>query len=95
MQIDVQHREHEPKVAGDRRLPGEEALDALLDREVGLVDLVVEGDYLVGQLDVAALEGVQAAAQRAQDEVGLALKRLLELLELLLEGDSQPNLPVT
>jgi hypothetical protein len=95
MQVDVQHREHEPKVAGDRRLPREEALDSLLDREVRLVDIVVEGDHLVGELDVAALESVQAASQRAQDEVGLALERLLELLELLLEGDPQPNLPVT
>ena len=37
----------------DRRLPREQRLDALLDREVALVDLVVEGDHLVGELVVA------------------------------------------
>ena len=48
----MEDREHEPQVDRDRSLPREQRLDALLDREVGLVDLVVEGDDLVGELDV-------------------------------------------
>ena len=32
MKIDVEDREHEPKVDGDRCLPGEEGLDALFER---------------------------------------------------------------
>ena len=51
-------------------------LDALLDREVAVVDLVVEGDHLVGELDVVAARArSSAAAQRAQDEVALLLER--------------------
>ena len=64
VEVVVEDGEHEPQVDGDRRLPGEERLDALLDREVGLVDLVVEGDHLVGQLDVrlhAARSGSRGA----------------------------------
>ena len=60
VEVVVEDREHEAQVDGDRRLAGEERLDALLDREVGGVDLVVEGDHLVGQLDVGLQERVQA-----------------------------------
>ena len=60
---------------------------ALLDRDVAPVDLVVEGDHLVGQLDVSLSERVQRAAQRAQDELALFLQARLELVELLLEAD--------
>jgi hypothetical protein len=95
VEVDVQHREYEPEVARNGRLPGQEALHALFDGEVPLVDLVVERDHFVGKLDIAALKGVEAASQRAQDEVRLALERRLELLQFLLKGDSQPNLPVT
>ena len=91
------HREHEAQVAGDRRLAREQRLDALLDREVALVDLVVEGDHLVGELRVLLHERVERAAQRAQDEVALLLQRRLDLVELLLETPyaHQPNRPVT
>ena len=75
--------EHEAQVDGDRSLAREQRLDAFLDREVGLVDLVVEGDDLVGELDVGLLERVEAAAQRAQDEGAFLLERGLELVELL------------
>ena len=53
--FDVQHREHEPEIARDRRLPREQRLDPLLDRDVALVDVVVERDHLVGQLCVPLL----------------------------------------
>ena len=85
VEVDAQHREHEPQVARDRRLPREQRLHALLDREVAAVDLVVEADHLVGELVVAARERVQRRAQRAEDEVALLLERRLELLELVLE----------
>ena len=95
VQVHAQDREHEAKVGGDRRLAGEQRLHAGLDREVAAVDLVVEADHLVGQLVVAAGEGVQRRAERPQDEVALLLDRRLELLELLVERRSHPNRPVT
>ena len=56
--------------------------------EVEPVDVVVEGDHVVGELDVALAERVQRAAQHAQDERALLLQARLELVELFLEGDS-------
>ena len=75
------------EVDGNRRLAGQQRLDALLDRDVAAVDLVVEADHLVGELLVAPRERVQRRAERAQDEVALLLQRRLELRELLGEGD--------
>ena len=95
MEVDAQHREHEPQVARDRRLAGEQRLDALLDLEVAAVDLVVEADHLVGELVVAARQRVQRRAEDAQDERALLLERRLELRELLVERLPHPNRPVT
>ena len=83
----MQYGEDEPEVARDGSLPGEELLDASLDRDVELVDLVVERDHLVGELRVLRAHGLDGSAQRAQHELALGLERGLELLELLLEGD--------
>ena len=87
--------EHETEVDCDRRLACEQRLDPLLDAEVRLVDLVVEGDHFVGQLDVGLQQRVQAAAERLENARALLLERRLELVELLLERDSHPNRPVT
>ena len=95
VQVDVEHREDEPQVGRDRRLPREQLLDALLDREVARVDLVVERDHLVGELLVLLHERVERAAQRAQHERALLVHRRLELVEIFLEADPHPNLPVT
>ena len=91
----AQHGQHEPEVDGDRRLPGEQRLHALLDPDVAAVDLVVEADHLVGELVVAARERVQRRAQHPQDERALLLEIRLELLELLVEETPHPNRPVT
>jgi hypothetical protein len=91
----VQDRQHEPQVTGHRRLPREQRLNALLDRDVALVDVVVEGDHLVGQLVVALLQRVERAAERAQHEVAFLVQRRLEQVELVLEGRSHPKRPVT
>ena len=91
----MQHRKDEPEVGRDGSLARQKLLDALLDREVLAVDLVIEGDDLLGQLDVLAPERAHGSAQRANDESGLALERLLELGKLLLKGDPHPNRPVT
>ena len=91
----MQHREDEAQVDRDRRLPGEQGLDRLLDLEVAPVDLVVEGDHLVRQLGVCLAERVERAAQRAEDELALLEQARLESVEIFLERDSQPNLPVT
>ena len=39
----MEDRQHEPEVDGDRGLSGEKRLDPLHDREVELIDLVVNG----------------------------------------------------
>ena len=80
----MQDREDEAQVDGDRRLASR-AVTGCPPRSPGsvVVDLVVERDHLVGQLDVALLERVQAAAERAEDERALLLERRLELVELL------------
>ena len=91
----AQDREHQPQVDRDGGLAGEQRLHAPLDREVAAVDLVVEADHLVGEFVVAARERVERRAQRSQDEVALRLERGLELLELVLDGDSHPKRPVT
>ena len=83
----MQHRQDEPQVGGNGRLPCEQRLDSLLDLEVEPVDVVVEGDHLVGELDVALLESVQGPAQHPEDESALFLEAGLELVELLLEAD--------
>src|SRR5688572_7171261 len=95
VEVVVQHRQDEAEVDRDRGLAREERLDAFLDAEVGSVDLVVEGDDLVGQLDIGLRERVQAAAERAKDERALLLQRRLELVEVLLERDPHPKRPVT
>ena len=103
----MQHREDETQVAGNRRLPGEQRLNALLYREVAAVDLVVERDHLVGEVLVLLDERGERAAQRPQYERPLFMDRRFELVELFLERDAalgttglrgsghQPNLPVT
>ena len=92
----MQQGEDEAQVARDRRLPGEQHLDPLLDVQVRRVDLVVERDHLVGELGVLLPECVQRAAQRTEDELTLFLQRRLGAVERLLERDAhQPNRPVT
>ena len=66
---------------------------SVLDLEVEPVDVVVEGDHVVGELDVALPERVQRAAEHAQDELALLLQARLELVELLLEADSHRTGP--
>ena len=60
---------------------------------VAAVDLVVEADHLVGELVVAAREGVQRRAERAQDEVAFRLECGLELSSSSWKDDSQPKRP--
>ena len=70
----------------------------LLEREIARVDLVVEGDDLVGELRVALAQRVHRAAERAEDELGLLLEARLERVELFLERRAErrhPNRPVT
>ncbi len=84
----MEHGEHEPEIDGDGRLAGEQGLDALREREVSPVDLVVEGDHLVSELGVLLAERAQRPAQRPENQLRLLLKHRLELIELFLECDS-------
>ena len=79
----MEDREHEPQVAGDRRLQGEQRLDRALDVEEEVVDLVVEGDHLVGELDVALLERPDGPANRGEDPLALLLELRLDPVESL------------
>ena len=84
----MQHRQDEPKVRGHRSLAGEQRLDAFLDREVGAVDLVVEGDDLVRQLQSPARSVARVAACTERTiRFALPLQRVLQLGELLVERD--------
>jgi uncharacterized membrane protein YbhN (UPF0104 family) len=73
VEVHVQHREHVTEVDRHGRLPREQRVDPLLDAEEAAIDLVVEGDHLVGELDVLLLEGGDRPSERAQDEVALLL----------------------
>ena len=72
---------------GDRGLPREQVLHGLLDREVAVVDLVVEGDHLVGELVVLLHERAEAPRSARRTSV-LLVDRRLELVELFLERDA-------
>ena len=66
----VQHREHEPQVAGDRRLAREQSTRCpARPRSTAAVDVVVEGDHLVREL------GVLAARPRRRREASAAPAR--------------------
>ena len=62
---------------------------------VAVVDLVVEGDHLVAELDVLRPQRVDHAANRTEDDLARLLEPCLEGVQLSLELDSHPNLPVT
>ena len=94
----MEDRQHEPEVDRDRRLPGEQRLDALLEREVARVHLVVERDHLVGELSSALAQRVHRAAERAEHELRLLLEGRLELAAppgTTREAAHHPNRPVT
>src|SRR6266487_246068 len=95
MEVHVEDRQDETKVARDRRLARKQELYALFDPHVVLVDVVVEGDHLVCELFVALLQSVDRAPQGTQNQLALLLKSRLEQIELFLERGPHPNLPVT
>ena len=89
----MQHPEHEPQVPGGRRLAGEQRGDCLLDALVLPVDLVVEGDHLVGELWIALLERLHRASKRPQDELAFLDEVRLDRVELDLKRDPHPAHP--
>ena len=91
-EVDVEHREQQPQVARDRRLQGEQRLDLVLDAEEVAVDLVVEGDHLVGELDVPLLERAHRAADGAERRAApIFLELGLDLLELGVDRHREPG----
>jgi hypothetical protein len=96
VQVDVQDREREAQVDRNGRLPRQQRLDPLLDAEVDPVDVVVERDYLVGELGVSPPQRVDRAAERAQNQLPFLEQRRLERVQLFLKIDPRyPNRPVT
>ncbi len=99
VEIAVEDCQHEAEVERHRGLSREQRLDALLEREVTRVDLVVERDHLVRQLRISFAQRVHRAAERPEHELGLLLQGRLEGVQLLLERRArhrhQPNRPVT
>ena len=66
---DVQQGRHEPQIAGDRSLEGQQREDSLVDLEVAPVDAVVIGDDHLGELDILVVEGLQDAVELLDDQV--------------------------
>ncbi len=87
MQVVLQDCEHETQIARDRSLARQQKLDSLLDLEVLRVDVVVEGDHLVGKLEVLRDDHFDRAAERTEDELAFHAKRGLQLVELFLKRD--------
>ena len=84
-EVDVEDREQQAQVARDRRLEREHGLDRALDAEEELVDLVVEGDDLVGELDVPLLERPDGAVHRGEDALALLLELRFDPVEGLVD----------
>ena len=81
----MDHREQQPQVAGHRRLQREQRLDLVLDGEEVPVDLVVEGDHLVGELAIPLLERAHRAVDGADDALPHLLELGLDLLERVVD----------
>ena len=78
--------QQQPQVAGDRRLKGEERLDRALDPKEQLVDLVVEGDDLVGELDVPLLERADGSPDGREHPLALLLELRFDAIEGFVDG---------
>ena len=89
MEIRVEDREHEPKIACNGGLSRQQQLDLVLDVEAAPVDVVVERDHLAGQLDVLRDDSLGRTPDRALHELRLDLERLLEMGELVVEGGAR------
>src|SRR5439155_6077534 len=90
-EVDVEHCEQEPQVAGDRRLQREERLDLVLDGEEITVDLVVERDHLACELLVALFERSECAMDGAEDVLPHLLELRLDLLERRVDRHRGPG----
>ena len=88
-----QDREHEAQIARDGRLQREQRLDRALDVEEQAVDLVVEGDHLVGELDVALLEGPDGPANRREDPLALLLELRFDPVEGFVDRHWRHGIP--
>ena len=64
-----------------------------MDADVLPVDLVVEGDHLVGELWIALLQGFHRASKRPQDELAFFDEVRLDRVDLYLERDPHPAHP--
>src|SRR5207248_2634746 len=85
-QVDVEDGQQQPQVAGDRRLKGEERLDRALDPEEQLVDLVVEGDDLVGELDIPLLERADGSPDGREHPLALLLELRFDAIEVFVDA---------
>ncbi len=96
----MEHRRHQPQVARDRALSGQQVEHALVDVEVAAVDAIVVVDHHHGELLVAHQDGLDRLVQRCARQLEGGERLVLELLELFVEldarlGHCQPTLPVT
>ena len=86
----MDHCEQQPQVAGDGGLQREQGLDLVLDGEEVVVDLVVEGNHLVGKLAIALLECAHGAVDGAEDPLPHFLELSLDLLECGVDRHRKP-----
>ncbi len=81
----MEDREQQAQVAGDRGLEREQRLDRGLDPEEEPVDLVVEGDHLIGELGVALLERPHRAVNGGDGALALLLELRFDLAQFLVD----------
>ena len=92
----MEQRQHHAQVAGDGRLPRQQRLDPAGQIAVDAIDLVVEGDHLVGELRVALLERLDRAASERRTSSPSSISAAWSMSSSSCSPDAhQPNRPVT
>ena len=99
VEVDVQDRGEEAKIARHRRLDRDQLEHAAVDVEVAFVDRVVFADYRFRELGIVVDDRSHATSHRALGELALLEDLQPEILHGLVELRSrlghQPNRPVT
>ena len=82
---DREQRDHDPQVAGQRRLLREQQQRLVVDRIACAIDLVVVADDAVGERDVAFDQGLERALDLAIDHRAHLQDAVLEAGEVGVE----------
>ena len=88
--VDLDGREDEPQLAGDRLVAHQELQAQLIEFGFPLIEILIPQDYRIGQLPVPLRQGAQASSERAltqtrhlgdfvADEIHIPLQGLLKM----------------